>query len=148
MKKCLFLYLNLIIFSYSVHAQKYRNPEIPSIIINNFQKSFPQAKDVEWKKRNEMYCVEFEIGFWNDEQTIWYDQNGKMMRHEKEISKKELPEIIRIYISNNYPWYWIREVKKISENGKNNYEVEIRSISEEWELVFDESGKLISKKRD
>lgn len=99
-------------------------------------------------KENDQYKVEFEIGFWNDDHTVWYDASGTILRHKEEVSKKELPKAVRDAIGKNYKFYMVRDVVRNTEGKAVTYQVELRSLTKEWDIVYDTEGKELSKLRD
>ena len=45
-------------------AQDIPQSQVPSIIVNKFNKEFPKASDIEWEMDGNLYNVDFEMG-WN-----------------------------------------------------------------------------------
>jgi len=143
-----FLTIGLCFISFSFFAQDISPKEVPSVIRHNFQSSFPKASDIEWEIENGFYKVEFEIGLWNNDHSIWYDNEGNLIRHKKDISKSDLPDAIRSLIKENYRWYWLKDVEQITEGDELTYKVELKSLTDEWDVIFDPAGTVISKIRD
>lgn len=146
MKKLILLPLLLLCFN--LPAQDLSKREVPSVILNNFQNIFPKASDVEWEKKGTEYKVEFEIGYWNNDQSAWFDSEGKLLRHKEEISKKDLPKNIYDQIQQDYKWYIISEIERITAEQKTTYQVELKSFTKEWKIIYDESGAILSKHKD
>jgi len=140
--------LALALSSNSVTAQDIHPNQVPSVIVNNFQKAFPKAADVEWELDGSNYKVEFETGLFGQDHEVWYDHNGKLLRHKEEISKSDLPQKIMAAISRDFKGYRIDDVKKITEGNKVTYTMDLESFKEEWKVAFDSEGKLLSKIAD
>lgn len=134
--------------SFQAGAQDISKQQVPAVILNNFQKSFPKATDIEWKKQNDLYKVEFEIGFWNDDRSAWYTTEGDLIRFKEDIAKKDLPAAVLAAIEKDYKNYWVKDAERITEKNKKTYKVELRSFTEEWNIIFDESGNELSKVAD
>jgi hypothetical protein len=134
--------------SNSVTAQDIHPSEVPSVIVNNFQKAFPKATDVEWELDGANYKVEFETGLFGQDHDVWYDQNGKLIRRKEEISKSDVPQKVMAAINRDFKDYRIDDVKKITEGNKLVYTLELKSFREEWKVAFDSEGKLLSKIAD
>lgn len=130
------------------YAQDVSQSQIPSLIINNFQKTFPKAFDIEWEMDGENYKVEFEIGFLGKDHDVWFNKAGKIIRHKEEISDSDLPQKVKSKISSEFGSYRVDDVKKLTENNKTTYTLELKSFSEEWKIAFDASGNIISKIAD
>lgn len=138
----------LTLFSNTVLAQRVSQSQVPSVIVNSFQKSFPKAYDVEWKLKGEHYKVEFEIGLLGTDHDAWYDKTGKLIRHKEEISKSDLPQKVVAKINSDFKDYRVDDVEKITEGDKVIYKIELKSFSEEWKVSFDAEGAILSKVAD
>lgn len=132
----------------NISAQDIRQSEVPSIILNHFQKSFPKAADIDWEIKGNYYEVEFETGFLGDDHKILYSRDGKLVRHEEEISKSNLPKTVQASIKRSFNGYRTDDIKKITESGKVIYNVELKNYSQEWKVVFDAQGRILQKKED
>lgn len=132
----------------NISAQDIRQSEVPSVILNHFQKSFPKAADIDWEIKGNLYEVEFETGFLGDDHKILYSRDGKLVRHEEEISKSNLPKTVLASIKRSFNGYRTNDIKKITEGGKVIYNVELKNYSQEWKVVFDEQGRILQKKED
>ncbi|UMB61312.1 PepSY-like domain-containing protein [Lutibacter sp. A80] len=140
--KIYFLAIALCICSTIVTAQDIPQNQVPSLVINNFKKKFPKAKDIEWEYKKNNYNVEFEIGLFTDFEA-WYDNSGKLIKYSEEISKRNLPKIIQENIKKNYQNYHIDNIEKVVENNSIIYYVEIEKGNNEINLKYLENGKLI-----
>ncbi|WP_210151535.1 PepSY-like domain-containing protein [Chryseobacterium scophthalmum] len=132
----------------NISAQDIRQSEVPSVILNHFQKSFPKAADIDWEIKGNYYEVEFETGFLGDDHKILYSRDGKLVRHEEEISKSNLPKTVLASIKRSFNGYRTDDIKKITEGGKVIYNVELKSNFQEWKVVFDAQGRILQKKED
>ncbi|SFM69369.1 Putative beta-lactamase-inhibitor-like, PepSY-like [Chitinophaga sp. YR627] len=130
----------------SVSAQKLSSKEVPSVILNNFQTKFRNAEDVEWKLKNGYYKVEFEVAHRDYE--IKYDTKGAMLSYEEEMDTAAVPQPVRAAAMSKHPGTVLTEAKKI-ETGAVTYKIEVKNnAGDEWDLVIDPAGKIISDKRD
>ncbi|MFC0426708.1 PepSY-like domain-containing protein [Chryseobacterium scophthalmum] len=132
----------------NISAQDIRQSEVPSVILNHFQKSFPKAADIDWEIKGNYYEVEFETGFLGDDHKILYSRDGKLVRHEEEISKSNLPKTVLASIKRSFNGYRTDDIKKITEGGKVIYNVELKNYSQEWKVVFDAQGRILQQKED
>lgn len=135
-------------FVNTVSAQDIPQSQVPSLVVNNFQQSFPKAFDVEWELKGNLYKAEFETGLLGTDHDVWYDKTGKLVRHRQEISKSDLPQKVLAKINSNFKNYRVEDVKKISEGNKITYTLELKSFSEEWKVAFDSEGTVLSKVAD
>lgn len=128
-------------------GQDIAQSEVPSIILNNLKKDFPKATDIEWKKKSDLYQVEFETDD-NKDLEIWYDKLGAIVKQEEEISPAQVPTDILTVVKEEFAGFEVDEAKKILQNGRAEYHLELESRTEEWEVVFAPNGEILSKKAD
>jgi len=133
--------------SLSVNAQGLSTDKVPTKVMANFQKNYPQAKDIEWEMKGNYFQVEFDLGRYDHE--ISYDNTGKVVKVEKEINPTELPSNITSVIKQKYPDYKIDQAEMRQADNKTSYKVEIeQGWFKERNLVLDSNGKLISDLED
>lgn len=138
----------LFLSTSTMFGQDLSQSQVPSVVVNKFQQAFPKAFDVEWEKKGELYKVEFETGLSGIDHDAWYDNTGKLVKHQQAITKSELPQKVKAAIDSNFSGYRADDVKKITEGKNTIYKVELKSLSEEWKVVFDSNGKVVSKIAD
>ena len=148
MKKQLIIFSAALGMATVTHAQELSVNQVPSIILNEFNKEFPNARDVEWEMDRSLYQVEFETG-WGRDQELWYDSAAVLIRQEEELKASEIPELIRESIKNGYEGYSIEEVTRITEGKIQVYHLELEGfLKQDLELVVDAAGNVISKQAD
>ncbi|WP_047245511.1 PepSY-like domain-containing protein [Maribacter thermophilus] len=146
-KQVLFIGI-LIATVFSSQAQDLVQNQVPSVILNKFHEQFAKATDIEWEMDGLLYNVEFEIG-WNTDHEIWYDTEGNIIKHKEDISRSELPEAVRNVIKTNFKGYTIDDLERITDNGKVCYKMELNSlVKEDWDVVMDVDGTVLSKIAD
>jgi len=126
-------------------AQQLPQLQVPSLVLNSFQQSFPKPYDVEWEMDGELYKVEFETGWFGPDHDAWFDKTGKLIRLKEEISKDNLPPVILGKISSDFSGYKVDDVKKITEGEKVVFVIDLETSAQEWKVAFDLEGNLISK---
>ena len=130
----------------SVSAQKLASKDVPSVILNNFQTKFRNAEDVEWKYKNGHYKVEFEVAHRDYE--IKYDTKGTVLYYEEELDTAAVPQPVRAAAMAKHPGTVLKEAKKVGAEAVT-YKIEVKNnAGEEWDLVVDPAGKIISDKLD
>lgn len=125
-------------------SQKIQKNQIPSVILNQFNSQFPKATDIEWKMVGEFYKVEFETSR-DVDHDVWYNVEGKMVKHKEELSARNLPTPIKEYVKKHYSGYKIDDVDKITEGKTITYKVEVEKYDREINLYFNENGTLIQQ---
>ncbi len=119
----------------TLFAQDMPESQVPSVIVNNFKKNFPKAHDVEWEKKGDQFNVEFEMG-WSTDYEAWFTDNGDLIKYTEEISNGNLPNAVKNAIKIQYKGFRIDDAKKIMEDGKETYRVEIEKGNDERKLMF------------
>ena len=95
-----------------------------------------------------LYNVEFEIG-WNIDHEVWYNAEGKVVKHKEDISKSELPKAVIDRIKTDFKGYSIDDLERISDNGKVVYKMELEALTlQDFDVVVDSNGKILSKIAD
>lgn len=134
----------LQLFTNAVFAIEIPQSQVPSIILNKFQQSFPKAYDIEWELKNNIYEVEFEQG-WGKDFEAWYTADGNLIRLKEELNKSDLPKAVASTLKTKYANYRIDDAKKITENKKTIYKVELENNMEEFTLFFNRNGQLLKQ---
>lgn|SRR5690554_188799 len=132
----------ILIGTTSLFAQDVPENQVPSVILNTFKKEFPKASDIEWEREDELYNVDFEIGYFTDYEA-WFDASGKLIKYSEEISEKDLPQAVKDAVKKQFDGYRIDDVEKFIENNIETYRVEIEKGNDERYVTFSKNGKLI-----
>lgn len=148
MKKQLSVFGTTLAIALAAQAQDIPQSQVPSVIVNKFNKQFPKATDVEWEMDGSLYNVEFEIG-WNIDHEVWYNAEGKVVRHKEDITKRELPKAVIDRIKTDFKGYSIDDLERISDNGKVVYKMELDALTlQDFDVVIDPEGQVLSKIAD
>lgn len=148
MKRQILILGTILTIVSATKAQDILQSQVPSVIVNELNKEFPKATDIEWEMKGDLYNAEFEISG-NIDHDVWYNSEGKMVKHKEDISKSELPKAINNVLKTEYNSYSIDDLERITENGKVIYKMELESLTKtDWDIVFDSNGKVLSKKVD
>jgi hypothetical protein len=124
-------------------AQKIKDNEVPKNVKEAFTKVYPAAKNVKWGKEEGSFEASFDQG--KSEMSVVLDNEGDVTEVETEIGKNELPQAVQDVLKKNYAGYKIEEAAKILANGVTTYEAEVEKGKESFELIFDNTGKLLKK---
>lgn len=117
--------------------------QVPSVIINSFQKAFPDATDVEWETKGSDYKVEFEGSGSKYDQSALYNKDGVMIRHKEDVASNSLPTKVMETIKKHYPKYIVDEAEKITEGSKTSFKIELKSGKEELKVTIDNDGNVV-----
>ena len=140
MKKSIMIMSLLLGFGVMSYAQS-----APSAVKSAFEKKFPNAKSVEWKKENDSeWEAEFKLN--GVEYSANFSNDGTWKETEHEIKESELPNAVKNTLNDQFGDYKVEDVEMIETPGFSGYEIEIEKGKETIELVIDNSGKVLKKK--
>ncbi|MDT0676926.1 PepSY-like domain-containing protein [Autumnicola musiva] len=140
MKTILYIFA-LAVFFNSCKMDDERPPEdLPSVVLNTFQKNFPDAVEVEWGELNDDFEVDFEVE--KKDYTAVLTNNGEMKMTGREVSLVELPQDILSSAKQSFPEFKITEADYIEKTGKKFYRLEIENKQEEKNIFIDENGEI------
>ena len=139
-----------LLFSATAFAQEIPQSKVPSEVVNSFQTSFPDASHFEWKQDGDNYKVEFEHGVFmlSNDHDVLFDKTGKIIKHKEEITTSDLPKILLTKIKTDFSEYKIDGTKRITENARISYEVELKKHKSDLKVTFDENGNVLRQKED
>lgn len=143
-KHMLSIAAGLFLSSSLAFAQDISADQVPSLVVNNFQKSFPKATDIEWEKDGDLYQADFETGISNDHEA-WFNNEGVLVKHQEEISKDALPNEVLTKIKSQFGTFRIDDTEKITSGTITTYQIELKKLTEEVKVVFSSSGEVISQ---
>ena len=147
MKHIIILVIVLLLNHSITTAQNIPQSQVPPIVLSHFRQTFPKAFDVEWEIKNNQYHVEFETRFSIDHE-VWYDDAGKMIRHEEETPYRKFPNAVQSSIKRSFKEYRVEDTKTITTDSSIQYSAELKSAKEEWKVLFDKNGKILSQQPD
>lgn len=128
------------------YSQDVNQSEVPALIVNAFMQKFKNTTDVEWELKNEQYKVEFEME--NRDYDAWYDMSGNLSRYDEEIKDDALPAAVMETIKRDFDGFRIDDVEKRTISQEVTYKAELKTLSEEWRVIFKENGEIIEKVAD
>ena len=141
-----FLLLSALCLGTSVYAQDIPVNQVPSVVTNSFNRSFPKAREVEWEKKGSLYNADFEVS--NIDNEVWIDAKGIIVRSKKDMTKAQLPVAVSTAIKKEYPAYRIDDVDQYVEGKQAFYKVELEKGGHDTHVVFDQAGRVSSKRFD
>jgi len=126
-------------------AQKISADEVSSIIIDNFNKQFPQAEKSKWEIEEKNYEVEFQLG--KNKYSAKYNAKGEWLETEQEIKSSDLPDAVKKAIEKEFGKVEIEDVEKVSlPDNVLVYELEIeQNEKQKHEVQFSLEGTLLKK---
>src|SRR5215207_2200590 len=91
----------------------------------SFQKSFSNAKEVNWSLTSEIYKADF---VYNSQYlAAYYDAEGTLLGVTKNILSTQLPLLLESSLKENYSGYWISDVIEFSNEDGTTYYVTLEN---------------------
>lgn len=146
MKNLIFFFGTLFCSGPILQAQDISKSQVPSVLLNEFTRLFPQATDVEWELKDEFYQVEFEDPK-DFDQVISFYEDGQIRIQHSEIAISALPKKIIDKIKKEYPEYELEEAEKLIDQVRGtHYKIELNSLlKQDYEIWMDENGNVEQK---
>ena len=138
--KTTILVLCLFVVSLVVNAQK--TP--PAAVSKAFAEKFKNAEKVKWdmEEANE-WESEFKLN--GKETSASFDQTGKWLETEMEISKADLPAEVKASLDKQFPDAKIKECESNESPDFSGYEMSLVSKGKSYEVKVTKDGKLTAK---
>lgn len=125
-------------FSIISNAQK----AVPESVKKTFTEKFAAAKSVTWasESANE-WEAEFTLN--GKEMSSSFDNSGKWLETETEISSKELPAAVSLTITNQFAGYKTGELSAIETPEVKGFEIALSKGKSTIEVVINAEGKVL-----
>ena len=121
---------------------KLKDKDVPTAVQTSFKTAFPNAKDAEWKMKEGMYKVMFEVD--DVDQMAAFDASGKMLSKGTKIQESELPAAVSSAIKGAYANKNIDEVYRVEKDGGINYLVKLNGMDKK--IMYSADGMVVKEK--
>ena len=102
----------------------------------SFKRSFVQAKDVRWVKRDDFYRVDFQLN--SQYITAFYSPEGKFVAATRNVTSEQLPMLLQTHIKKHHADYWISDLFEFSNDQEVTYFLTLENA--DVKLVLQSSG--------
>lgn len=144
MKNSLLAFIVIAFFSFTACGQK--SNDVPEKVSTSFSKKFPNATKIKWDKENENeWEAEFKMD--GEEFTASFDNSGVWMESEYEIGMKDVPEVVKATLDNEFAGYKISEAEVSETADAKVFEFMLKKDGEKKEVAIDAEGNLVVKKQ-
>lgn len=145
-----------------VDNTRLNNSEPPEVASTNFQRDYPQASNVTWRRYettpdmidwdftgwpawDESYYV---VSFNDNGSNNWlvYDPSGDWRYSISRMSASDLPSTITTVLNRQFPGYTVVEVNKENDKNRSAYEIKLEKGSDKAKVLIDEQGNVMKKK--
>lgn len=132
-----------LLYSGLTFGQDIAVKNVPSVVMNSFKRAFPNATEVEWEMKGDLYNAEFDVN--RRDQEVWLNSKGSIIKHKQEIKSREIPEVVAKTLKQNYKGYWIDEVDKYEVAKQFFYKVELQTLTKEENVVLNDKGAIVNR---
>jgi hypothetical protein len=127
-----------------------KNKNVDSVYRNNLETVYPNAKYVEWDYDDGYMTAEFRDD--GMDVKVWFDDSGRWLRIETDMSLKKLPRNIQdAFTSSDYADWKIEDIdyvkirKDFDEESISYYEFEVEKEEREMEFAIYPDGTIADK---
>jgi hypothetical protein len=140
MKNLIILIALFSLISFSACSQK--NP--PENIKKEFSQKYATAKSVKWnsEKPNE-WEAEFKMNGKN--MSACFDNEGKWMESEAEVSVKDLPAEVTNTLKNEFSGFKTKEISTVENPEMKGFEFALKNKETEITVIIGADGKVLKK---
>ena len=119
---------------------------IPQVVQQAFSKKYPAAQKVEWEEEKGEYEAEFKMD--KKEMSARFQEDGSWLETETELGKKDLPESVKLAISNQFADFEL-EKAELLETPETPLAYEVKLEDEKngsaLKAVFAADGTILKK---
>ena len=143
MKNFIILIAVFALISFSACSQK--NP--PDNVKKEFIQKFAAARSVKWDSENSNeWEAEFKLN--GKEMSASFDNTGKWLETEAEVSAKELPAAVANTIKNEFAGFKTDEMSTIENPEMKGYEVALKNKKAELTVIISADGTVLKKESE
>ena len=138
MKNVIILVILMFGFTFTAIGQNEPSEAVKKV----FNQTFAGAKSVKWDKESaNEWEAEFTLN--GKEMTAAYDNNGKWLETETEISEKELPSKVAATLDKEFQGYKKGEIVIVESAEMKGFEIGLKKGTTSTEVVIDSNGKVL-----
>jgi hypothetical protein len=137
-----FLILTALFSMIFLSACSQKNP--PENVKKEFTQKFADAKSVKWESEeaNE-WEAEFKIS--GKEMSACFDNSGKWLETEAEVSVKDLPSAVANTLKTNFSGFKADEASTIENPEMKGFEIALKNKREEMTVIIGTDGTVLKK---
>lgn len=129
-----------------MYAQDLAPAQIPDAVASAVKKAYPQADQVKWKQKKELYKADFKVGKTDHE--LWLSKAGVIEKHSYEIKAETLPTAVATTIKQDFAGYTTGKCEQTDEKGVSTYKVQLKNAAGKKHVKFGADGKTLVKADD
>lgn len=140
------LIILILVFVQNLFAQNISQRDIPAVILNSFQLKYPNSVDVNWKKNNKNYQIDYHVN--SKLHRLIMDFKGNILKHSQDLYISEVPEAVQKTILTRLDYFDMHDADKYEEDGKITYEIRFKKEGNNHFFWINEEGILLKYRRE
>ena len=138
----------IALFVQAQESVKIVKKEVPEAVLSAFSKAYPNAsvKTYLREMRDGKTCYELETKDGSTARDIIYTANGEVMEIEEALKPNALPPVVLATIARTHPKAKITAAERLKRGDVIQFEAMLNSNGKKINLVFSESGDLVTPK--
>ncbi|WP_157893334.1 hypothetical protein [Salegentibacter sediminis] len=134
----------LIVFAMgliSCDSDDYPYANIPSVVLNKFEMHYPKAQEADFKKKDKLYEVSFEIEEVDYKADI--DEIGSIRREKYETAINEFPKEVTGELLKTYDTVKLKKPEILRNADGVYFQVKLDRLFKDELIVLDKEGKTL-----
>ncbi|GAB3747037.1 hypothetical protein [Spirosoma pomorum] len=112
-----------LVSPFSSQAQEIPSAAVPVSVKNAPKAKFPGTTDSDWKKVGSQYKASFDMS--KVDHDAVFTASGQLRSHDYDIAYSDLPALVKIAVTKQFPAYRPDGADKQEANGRVTYKVEL-----------------------
>ncbi|KAA5541684.1 hypothetical protein [Adhaeribacter rhizoryzae] len=134
------IFLGLLLSSgFAACSQDINAKRVPALVNNALMAKFPNAVDIEWEKKKNLYEADYDVN--QTEFTALIDASGNIVMYKQDIPVTEIPAVLSGTLQKSFADYKVDDAEKIQKDGKIFFQVQLEKNNQELKKVFAEDGQ-------
>lgn len=119
--------------------------KVPREIQLKFLELEPSAHNIDWSLKGDLYRLHYTLD--KHFYTSYFDKEGNWLETEFEMDESDLPIAISNTIAEKFNDYSIVDIERVNTaDSKVLFEIDLKKGDKIYDILFDESGKILRKK--
>ena len=129
--------------------QSLKKNDVPKVILDQFQKSYPKATVKGYAKETDAGKIAYEIESTEGatHRDVSYNADGSVIAIEESMAFADMPEAVRTNVKKEYAKSKISTCEKVTEGDVVHYELIVKTGKKNQELVYNADGTMVKKEK-
>ncbi|SOE21133.1 Putative beta-lactamase-inhibitor-like, PepSY-like [Spirosomataceae bacterium TFI 002] len=141
--------IGLLILTCSLNvafSQSISQSNVPAVVLNSFQLSYPTAEEIKWKKDQSNYRIRYKVNKKSHDLTM--DYKGMVIKHTQDLYLSEIPQNVLETIRAKISYFDLQDADLVEKEGKVIYETKFKFDGSNIYFWINEKGELQKYRRE